>query len=693
MPTYKVNTPEGQVIEVDADAGASDAQIISLAQQKALTAPAPRHQATFDQRLLSSVPGRMLKGIKDPIDAGAQLLPRALSTVASGFGAFPNSVSNWLDSEAKRVDTDISDAERTYQTARWATGKEGFDGARLAGNIASPVNLAIGSRLPQAMSTLGRVGTGALGGSIGGVLTQPVNEGGEGAPDFLHQKIGQALTGAFGGALLTPALGKVADVLAPRIKALAAKFSDPAALLSRAGDEAETAISQVMRDAGLDSSSIPPAMMSELRGKVVEALKQGQKLDAPAQLRKLDFEAQGVPALRGQITRDPRQYSSELNLRGIEGVGAPIQNLLAAQNQKITSDLAKFGGPNAMERTQAGSLFVDSLKKLDERLSGDVSRAYQNARSSSGKDWDVPMQRLAGDVANVLDTFGVGGERNAIPSAIANKLKSFGIVNDPAMTQRKVFNYEEADKLLKQINAHDDGGNASLGALRDAVKRALSEAGGEGDPFKVARQMASDRFKLLDAIPALEAASKGKIAPDDFVQRFIVGGKVGDLKKLAEVLPQEGLDEARKQIARVVYEGAFKGNAAGDKLASPNGLQTALKAIGTEKLKLFFNPAEIEELQRISRVTAYANTEPAWGTVARGGNPGGALFGALAKTPGSGLAGRVLPLVGTIQQANQARSALNAAVPKGTNLTPEEIRLMSGLLGTATVTAGGLLSQ
>ena len=66
----------------------------------------------------------------------------------------------------------------------------------------------------------------------------------------------------------------------------------------------------------------------------------------------------------------------------------------------------------------------------------------------------------------------------------------------------------------------------------------------------------------------------------------------------------------------MIYEGAFKSNATGDKMASPAGLNAAMKSLGTERLKVFFSQQEIDDLNRLARVTSYANTEPAWGTVA-----------------------------------------------------------------------------
>jgi hypothetical protein len=162
-------------------------------------------------------------------------------------------------------------------------------------------------------------------------------------------------------------------------------------------------------------------------------------------------------------------------------------------------------------------------------------------------------------------------------------------------------------------------------------------------------------------------------------------------------MPSDDMTEAKRQIARVIYEGAFKGNATGDKAASPAGLQSAMKQIGTDKLKVFFSQAEIDELNRLTRLTAYANTEPAWGTVARGGNPGGVLMGGIARLGGAGTAiGRSLPMLGAGLDAGskslRASAALNTQVPKAANLTAQEVAELSGLLGVVSVGAGGLLA-
>lgn len=684
---FTVTSPDGKQYKVKARENATDEELIGLAQ-----AQAPRAPANFEQKMLSSLPARIAKGIKEPIDAGAQLLPRGLSAMSSGFGLFPNKVSEYFDREAQAIDSDIKTSENQYQAARWATGQDGFDGGRLLGNVLSPANFAVAAKLPQAATTVGRIGAGMLGGAVGGAL-QPVTDISE--TSFAMQKAGQSLVGGATGAVVTPIVGKVADVLAPRIKALAARIMPSDKLNEAVNREADIAIRQVTQEMQMAGTELPPAVQQQLKAEVLASLKQGNKLDAAAALRKMDYEAQGVPFLNPQITRNPQDYSRAMNLRGVEGVGEPIANVLQAQNQKITTDIAKLGGNKALERVPAGRQFNQALEDMDATLSDTVGRAYRNARASSGKDWDIPLQGMSQDVQRVIDDFGIGGEKNAIPSAVANRLKALGILDGGDMTQRRIFNYEEADKLLKQINSHlsGDPANGGLRAIHRSVKQALMQDALPGDPFAPARKLAQTRFQLQEAVPALEAASKGEVAPDDFVRKFILGGKTDEVKRLITMLPPRLQDEARRQVAAYIQTGTFQSNATGDKLASAAGIQKVLKELGTEKLGVFFDAKQLEEVKRLARVTAYSNTEPAWGTVARGGNPGGVLFGSLARAGAVPRAiAQAVPVLGPVQQGLEARSLLSQTVPKTANLTPQEVSLLSKSMGLLSVGSGGLLA-
>lgn len=692
---YTVKDPSGKAYQVTAPEGASDDELIRLAQAQAASAPIEKKPATFGQSLLASPVGAFARGSKDFIDAGAQILPRAVSAVSSAGGLLPNAVSEWADKEAARVDAMNKQGADDYAEARWAANKEGFDGFRLLGNVAGPGSIGIARTMARvapglgAASTWSRVKSGGVGGALGGLMT-PVENTDE--TSFGMQKAGQMLAGGVGGAVASPLLGKVFDKLAPLGKRLGAMFSGGDDIQRQASAQVEAAIQSVVNESGGD---ISPMVRDQLRRQVLESLKAGTRLDAAAALRKQDFKQEGLPSLLGQITRDPKQFSNERNLYGVEGIGDELRNIMQAQNAGIRTGLNKLGASKANESNRAGEFMASSLSEIDEKMASAVRAAYRNARASAGKDWDIPMQGLAQDAAEVVDNFGYGAERNALPTAIYNKLKDFGVIGDPSMTQKRVFNFEEADKLLKQINAHANGApNASLDAMRAAVKRAMLDAGeNASDPFALPRKMAAERFKLMDAVPALKAAADGTVAPDDFVKRFIIDGKAKEVERLAKLLPPEAKEEARRQIASTLKLAAFGEDGAGDKAVRAESFKKMLRGLGTDKLSAFFNPKEVEQLQRLSRISAYIGSEPAAASVSKGSNIGGALFNQLGRLPAfSGAMSTVQALSRPFVQGTQAAQAMRATVPKTANLTPQEIALASGLLNASSFAAGGLLA-
>ncbi len=127
-----------------------------------------------DEQIAQAISGSMpqakapssgfLMGLKDPITAGAQLLPRALAGITSLGGTTPNPVSQFFSEEAKRVDEMARAEEQAYQAQRESQGSTGFDVARLGGNILNPASLVPAARVAQlakakGLSTVGQAAT------------------------------------------------------------------------------------------------------------------------------------------------------------------------------------------------------------------------------------------------------------------------------------------------------------------------------------------------------------------------------------------------------------------------------------------------------------------------------------------------------------------------------------------------------
>lgn len=183
----------------------------------------------------------IIRGIMDPIDAGAQLLEKAVPDVVSRN---VNKFNNWLVDKGVPLDRipeggvtqQLKEQEKAYQARRASSGDTGADLDRLLGNLISPANMApaagasaIASRVaPQAtkalMGTLGgRAAAGAAQGASLGLLQPVTTEG-----DYWEEKRKQAaIGGVTGGAV--PLIGSaLSRVVKP-------KSSDAVRMLQREG--------------------------------------------------------------------------------------------------------------------------------------------------------------------------------------------------------------------------------------------------------------------------------------------------------------------------------------------------------------------------------------------------------------------------------------------------------------------------
>jgi hypothetical protein len=647
---------------------------------------APRQPATLGQRLQTSLPGRIVQGMRDPLDGAAQLAPRALEFLSSAGGLAPNRVSEFFGSEAGRVDAMNAGNEQAYQGARAAVGQDGFDGGRLLGNIASPVNLLAAKAAPirGGMSLKTIAGRGAVAGGVGGAL-QPLNDPAA-QQDFAGEKTVQALLGAATGAAVSPAIVRGAEAVTRRI---AAPSGGAAAV--RAAQQVDDQVRQALREIGQDAASVPEDVLRSLRQQALTSLKQGKKLDVAAALRASDFEALGMQPLRGQVTRDPMQFARERNLRGIEGVGERITARLIEQRRTMGDTLRNFSG-GASERADAGQRIVDALQATDEKMGKNVSALYNAARASSKADLDIPLQGLAQDVADVVDRFG-----DKVPSGVMNQVRSLGLLGG---TQKRVFTLADADRVSKVINdnvGNDPATNAALTALRQSLKRAVESAVPNADnPFAPAVRAAAERFQLRDAIPALRVAAQGGANEDAFVRQFVLRSRPTEVRKLAELLAKESPDafsQARQQMGAFLERSAFGTNLAGDRAFAPERFAASLDSLGTARLKAFFKPEEITQLRALARVGAYIGSEPTASAVNRSNTAGAGanILGRLLRgVPGVDAARAIGRSVAQpVINNNRLTQALSAQIPQtAADLTPEQARLLARIAGPLIVGSG-----
>ncbi len=177
--------------------------------------------ATFDQQVRASAPGRFLQGASDLVTGGAQMLVNSLpeslvDTVNSGVQAINDlpvigpvtEAIGIRPATAEQMNQQVAQDEQQYQEARRATGQEGMDWWRLAGNVAG--TLPMSGAAPAAATGLGRVAVGAGQGALFGGL-QPVTDG-----PYAENKLFQMGTGAAAGGAIAGVGNALARLVSPR---------------------------------------------------------------------------------------------------------------------------------------------------------------------------------------------------------------------------------------------------------------------------------------------------------------------------------------------------------------------------------------------------------------------------------------------------------------------------------------------
>lgn len=196
----EVELPDGRIAEFPADM--PDEQIAAVLRKQfggQAATPAPATPVPFMDRLLQAAKPEMgiFRGMRDPIDAGAQMLVRG----ANAVGLAP-------DSEVARVDQINREGEQAYKAGR--SDGTGFDALRLAGNVLATAPMTAAA--PVGAGLAARTAIGAATGAGFGAL-QPVEKPGA---DFWQQKLGQAKTGAIAGGLAAPITAGLARIISPR---------------------------------------------------------------------------------------------------------------------------------------------------------------------------------------------------------------------------------------------------------------------------------------------------------------------------------------------------------------------------------------------------------------------------------------------------------------------------------------------
>ncbi len=583
--------------------------------------------------------GMFMGAVRDPLDAGAQLLVRG---ARAATGLVPDVLGGevarrFMDEQVEDVDRLVRTANREYDESRELAGRDGMDIARGFGNVASPANIPI-ARMVGGASTLGQLAARGAAAGAAGSMMQPVVDK-DRQENFGGTKAGQAAIGAAAGAVLTPAMARASEAIAQRASSLLARLRGPTQ------EQIDAAMRQAVQAAGAPPSQRPESLVRGPRAQAAEAISAGRAPDAAALMRRAEFEGLGMRPTLGQITRDPMQFARERNLRGVDLGGGqnPLAGRFAEQNQQLVQQFDNLGAGQADEAYSAGSRLINHLRAADEPAQDAVNAAYRAARGADGRYADLDTAIFSERANSVLDEQMLG---RFLPEGVRGMLNDVSSGRIPLNVNNAVqFDSVLGEAQRTALRAGNRAEARAVGAVRDALSGtpladdvAAASGGGVGaaarQAFDDARALARDRFATIEQSPALKAALDGA-DPDSFVRKYILGGTTNELRALRDVLENspEAVQQVRSQISEHLRQAAFGPNAAGDTPMAVSRYMSALQRMGRDKLETFFSPEEVQRLMSVGRVGQFITTQPA-GSAVNNSNTASAAMNLLAELSG-----------------------------------------------------------
>lgn len=434
------------------------------------------------------------------------------------------------------------------------------------------------------------------------------------------------------------------------------------------------------------------------------------------------FKKMGIEPTRAQITRTSDDFTVQQDLAKETG---PVTTALEQQQMQLGKAFdtveAKTGGAVSSELAPIQTAVIAKATKLDNEIGKLYKEADEVLEGSAGVDISGFLEKL--HTFKPLNRRSVG-TYEALRGQVKQDL-GIDIPKGKAAPDGPVMVTPQQAEIVRQYaNQLFDGANSTARviirdvkeALDDDVTRALGrdayERGRDAykefrrglEPDQLSKFSKNEKSLIRDLL-------EQKIAPENVFNRVVAskGYTASDLRALKNYIvgrdkfisPQgaQAWADLRAETINYIKNEIFRGplGEQGGQKMTRAGLESVLKRIGMDKLKVIFNKEELSFIKDVMSLSKII--EPISGR-ALGSGPSGQAIKQLENTV-RGLGGRLsqglVDLAGSVikntRQAGQERAVLSGAAPimgdvveRATVLRPE-IPATGGALGAGTAAA------
>ena len=388
--TYKVQDPQGNIREIRGPAGASEAEIIAQAQKLFATgAQSTTPNEVIDSLIKQASSGTavhgVLMGVKDPLNAAAQLVSRSVpESVNTALDYIPEKLrsSNMplvkalaqkflADPRPQAIDAQIRAEEQKYQQERQQAGDSGFDLPRMVGNVGPLTAVGVGTLPVAAVKTLPRLFTSsALMGGATSQLTPAITK--EEQANFPETKTSQGKMGM----MLGPAGTIIGKGMGAGGSYIAQKFDAPESVASAAKMKlaellAKSGVGNVFQSGGGNPLAQIEARLASTGPNATIAVAGRDRTLA---------ELDKLATLPGQAKTLVEQFIRDQQSKRAGRLSATADKALGTGGKTFTGAI---GDLIEQKRTQAGPLY-DQLKGLSVKVDDDLASLIQASKTAHG---------------------------------------------------------------------------------------------------------------------------------------------------------------------------------------------------------------------------------------------------------------------------------------------------------------------
>ncbi|SST98990.1 Uncharacterised protein [Acinetobacter baumannii] len=518
--------------------------------------------------------------------------------------------TNFDTSAYDRFTNQRKDIQDFHQARRQQAG-QGYDVARLGGQIAATAPLGALGRGYQGAGILSKAGAGvaAQNAAVGAAI------GGAGFAENGKQRLENAALGGIGGAAGAALGEKVGQGVSKAVNAV--RNTGPQAA-QRTAQAIDKSLDDALRQQGMSLGELSDDVANGLRKEAADALKSGKNLNPEAVARKAVLDQVGIKGTKAQVSGNAQQWQKEAELAKLQNVGAPLREKFIDDNKQLASLLDSANASTGGKASDQYGAMQNALSSVNSQLDQNkqfINAAYEAARKAPGNDVVLDGRGFANDAVTAL-------ENNYAASSLPPSVQK--IINEVADNPEK-FTLGKSEELVKILNreyksslqmGQPTSATYSIGLVRDALngrqaeamQGLLSSGNDAAKAYQFARQANQFNASQIEGMPLLQDARKG-VEPDKLFNQHILNGNVNELARTVDLLKNvnpQAVSDIKQQVLEFIANKAIKQNGQ----FSPAGMKRALDGIGDRRLSTLFEPDELKNIKNIAKAGEYLVMQP-----------------------------------------------------------------------------------